>query len=107
MSLVKNEVYVMALGDGTEMVGRCTEVDDSLGFITLERPLKVLPIPVPQRSQDGVVMAVTMQMVPAFPYSGQREFELKLSHLLVQPTVAPKQVADAWMQMTSGIQIAS
>lgn len=107
MKLTANEVYVLILSDGTELVTRCVNNDDSSGFATFERPLRAMPIPVPQQGPRGLVMAVTMQLVPAFPHTGQREFGIRLSHLLCAPIQAPKDLENAWLQMTSGIQIAS
>lgn len=101
-----NTVLVLTLSDGTEMIGRLKAYNSVPGTYQIEKPLKSIIVQVPQMTANGPSVGISMQLVPAFPHSGKLTFDVRDAALLVDPCEAPKGVSDAWLQMTSGIQLA-
>lgn len=98
-----NEVKTILLQGAVEVVA---EVETFPGYWRLWRPLRILPVPLIHQTPQGLTINVAMQMIPLTGSTIQAFVDVSPSDMVGEPMDTAKAQCDAYMQQTSGIQIA-
>ena len=99
----KTDVMVVLLQGGQEVVATVEETAEQL---RLSRPMKVVSVPLPMQTPQGIACQWLMQFIPLMPSSIRDFVVLKAGDWIGEPTAPQPQVKDSYLQLTTGIQIA-
>ncbi len=109
-------IKVLLLQGGMEVIAEVEEIRnrsvaslDGLGAVTgyrLNKPFRIFPVPIIQPTQQGLNINITPQMIPLMASPIQSWIEIKASDVLGTPLEAQKSFESAYVQRTTGIQLA-
>lgn len=100
------KIMTFVLLNGDELVAEATQSPFTKEW-TLTKPLKHLQIPIPMPTPNGGLgIQVVAQLVPAFPIVGNTEYSISADKFLFEPSEARAKLQSAWIQATTGLQIA-
>lgn len=97
------EVKVVLLQGGVEVVADVEVIDLRM---RLHRPMKMVPVPIPMQTPQGINCQFLMQMIPLLPSSGSPMLDVWARDCIGEPQDPMPQVKDLYLQLTTGIQIA-
>lgn len=73
----------------------------------LNKPFRILPVPIPMQTPQGININITPQMIPLMACTIQNHLEVTLSDVIGEPMDANPQFTSAYVQRTTGLQLAS
>jgi|688.fasta_scaffold24073_20 hypothetical protein len=88
-------VLVLKLANGDEVVGQ--HINGPQDVITLRRPLRLALVRDPSTGQPGKALMEWIMLAPE-----TEEVSVYVNQLLVAPIRASKELADTWLEQTSG-----
>lgn len=98
------DVMVVLLQGGQEVIA--TVEDTGAGSIRLSRPQKIIAVPLPMQTPQGIACQFLMQMVPLMSGAIRDWVALKANDYIGEPMTPNPQLKDNYLQLTTGIQIA-
>ena len=102
----KTAIGVFVLMDGTQLVAEYRVVTVDGMMYELKKALRQMMIPIPIPDGRGAIrVQIAEQLVPAFTFFGAT-IRIQMSKFLTEPQAAPAMLEKAYLEMTSGIQIA-
>ena len=104
------DIKTLLLQGGLEVISEIEEqkslMSDSVTGYRLNRPYRILPVPLPMQGPKGVVINITPQMVPLIASTIQNSIDIKTSDIIGVPMDVSKEFASAYIQRTTGLQLA-
>jgi hypothetical protein len=109
------EIKVLLLQGGLEVISELEPIrgialsggTGPLSGYRLNKPFRILPVPIPMQGPQGVVINISPQMVPLMAATIQSFIEIDLEDILGQPMDASKDFTSIYIQRTTGLQLAS
>lgn len=95
-------VAIFKLVNGEELIGEWVSPHSDAEVYHLRRPLKVTIVRDPSTGQPGKALMDWVILAPEI-----EEVELFQRSVLCQPIRATKELADVWLQQTSGLILAT
>lgn len=100
------KIMTFVLLNGDELVAEATQSPFTKEW-TLKKPLKHLQIPIPMPTPSGDLgIQIVGQLVQAFAVVGSIEYTISADKFLFEPVEARAKLQSAWIQATTGLQVA-
>jgi hypothetical protein len=109
------EIKVLLLQGGVEVIAEIEPIrglalsggDGPITGYRLNKPFRVLAVPIPMQTPQGIQVNVTPQLIPLVGAVIRNAIEIKPTDIIGEPLEANKQFESAYIRMTTGLELAS